>query len=472
MPTPTNDSELGELTDEQLTRILEVIAKLGGTSVEPWELSRARDLLARERKRIWIQKHRGLWLRLSSNVPGTRSFRRRYAIDVIQFTKYRSLLFYTLKELDFATKRSLFRRLKKLQHSVAKLDAWTEITKRGVARAIGWIGFAAALTVSLVLVRRWTGYSLVGWRRLLEFLLLYFLTSNLLLLPLKFRIRKKLSSPSSVTLTLAIWPATVISVFAWLTHRMIVSPGAYLQTDWQVALLGAMVSSMVIWLVLVIAIGLLLAFLRLIDYWKRTRHPAEVVVDELVMLLVSLEKKRPPNLSTFETKRVIVGHLERIASSVELVPRALPTGDSSTDAWLKQRMREIAFGVRSLKRWVLTPKVGTDAILRIRLADMLRLSVLGQWDAMPFAVPDSISPTRSRLARLRESLAIALMVAIPIFAASVLGPNGLGAGAISRYAGIAVVFWIVLVAVASLNPEKLRTLKDLLEFLTLTGKKN
>jgi len=106
------------------------------------------------------------------------------------------------------------------------------------------------------------------------------------------------------------------------------------------------------------------------------------------------------------------------------------------------------------------------------LADMLRLSVLGQWDAMPFAVPDSISPTRSWLARLRESLAIALMVAIPIFAASVLGPNGLGASAISRYAGIAVVLWIVLVAVASLNPEKLRTLKDLLELLTLTGKKN
>jgi hypothetical protein len=218
-----------------------------------------------------------------------------------------------------------------------------------------------------------------------------------------------------------------------------------------------------------------IVFSLLVDFHKRRASPVATLVDELMSMLNELERKRGSDLTQFATKVSLVRRMERAAAAVERTEVLLRSGDPWTESWFAERTSQIASGIRSLKRWVLTPKHDTLEHLKARIAQLLEMAIAGDWGAMTTVAPEGAAlagrPAASWIGRAVRVLRLSLFVLVPLGVAIAIRLGFILPQGTMGYLAIGVAIWLSIVASVLLEPEKITNLRELAEFFAITWRK-
>jgi hypothetical protein len=183
-----------------------------------------------------------------------------------------------------------------------------------------------------------------------------------------------------------------------------------------------------LWLVLLAWMGLREAGRRSLERWFEDDHADIVVTDGLLTSLALLEGRRDDYWS-LDRRQDVATQLERIAACIERVfPRRFE-GRPSADPWVGQTAREMAFGIRKLKRWVAAPLDDTGTRLVARLRENLLHAASGAWGLLerspeePAPRPSSVTtrPPRELIAQGVRMIVVAIMPLLGVWAASAYG---------------------------------------------------
>jgi hypothetical protein len=463
--------EPAELTDEQWRAIVGVLGKVTGAPPGTFEDEKFRQSAIKKFKRTETEKGQVWFKRVAKRIPGTKSFRLDFAKNAITQSNYGLFVFLSLKTLPFSTKSKLIKRLKKLEHQVSVIEVVELGYRKPLLSYAGVLGKCACLLVPPALVQISTGINMFTWRLFLEFVLLHLLAYRLPILPLSFSAKKAKPNWGRAVFTIGVWPILTVTAYYWLLRVMLLEPNRSLLTSWQLALVAALISGVMFYLLVAGLSALVIMISALIESYRQRRYPVADFVDHMMLLLYDLEQPKYQDLKKFSTKRRLLTHLEPAAASVERLRFLLPTGDMVTDAWLKEKTLQIAEAVRSLKRWVLTPKPDTHTHLKTRVALFLELAISGEWDAMPCAAPEGRAYPGHWLVRAGEILQMSSVVLIALALAVLIRPSLLKLTGISDTAVAGFGLWIIVLASIAVNPEKLRALRELVELIAIPWKK-
>lgn len=213
------------------------------------------------------------------------------------------------------------------------------------------------------------GQSLAGYLLLLS-------TVMIVLLPAVIQSCARLTRLASVNLT-AVWTGTLVAgCLLWrpqLQHWLNASTAMPAPAIEQSIGFGLGFST------LMLAMSLLsIRHMRL-----KMANPDAVVVDCLLDIL-SLLQAKPSRWSELSVKRDLIAELEAAASIVEGdLPALLQTGNAADDRWFGKMTSQSAAALRSLKRWVLMPKLDTRDRLTDQVCSILVSVLRGDWDNLP-----------------------------------------------------------------------------------------
>lgn len=460
-----------ELTDKQWRAVAVALEKVVGAPPGTYENAEIRNLFTKKLKRSKAEKAQGWFERVAKRVPGTKAFRRHFARHAIRLSYYGLFLFLSLKTIPFSMRGKLSIRLRKLEHQARVIQVIELGFRKPLLALAGVLVKCACLLVPPVLVQISTGINMFTWRRVLEFLLLYLLTSRLPFLPLIFSAKKTQRNWGRAVLTVVVWPMLTVTAYSWLLRVMLLGPNRSLLTSSQLALIAALISGVMYFLLVAALSALVIGLSVLIGLYRRRRYPVADFVDHLMLLLYELEQPKNRDLTQFPIKLRLLANLERAAASVERFRFPLPTGDTVTDAWFNEKTAQIAEAVRSLKRWVLTPKPDTHTHLKTRVALFLELAISGSWDAMPCVAPEGRTYRVHWLVRAGEILQMSSVILIPLALVVLIRPSLVTLTGIPGSAVVGFALWIIALASIAVNPEKLRALRELVELIAIPWKK-
>lgn len=410
------------------------------------------------------------WQRVVCRVPGTKNFRRWFAQQAISLSNASLFLFFTLKSVPFAKKKETFRRLKRLEHQVAKYEALQQFATNELGWAIVVVGMILSLFLPPALAEGIVGASALNWGSLLTFIALYIPTVRLSVASLKGGWGTQ-GSLWRLIWSFLVWPTAFVAVFAWVRHKMFERQHSQLFTHCAVGLAASLLAVAVIWAAVALAAAVGRAVILLVEARKKRKCSAVMAVDGILLTLYALDKKKFHDLSKAATKGELVPRIEDVAVAIERVSSGMPAGDAATEWWLKNEMAQIACAVRSLKKWVLTPKADTYAELYGQLANTLRLIVAGDWDSMPREVPGKISRSMPSRKRILDVLAAVVVALLSILAVVAVPHSPLAPLVTTGNLLIGGSVWVLIVVLAMLDPEKIRNLREILQLSATMGKK-
>jgi hypothetical protein len=188
-----------------------------------------------------------------------------------------------------------------------------------------------------------------------------------------------------------------------------------------------------------------------IERLQTRRHPHERLLADLVALVSEVQGYRAQQ-ATANDKRRVLQKLEAVAMLVEwAIPRVLKSGDSATDNWLREKTRQMAGSIRSLKREVVLPSDASNEPLVSTLTEALSVACGGDWGNMAMAEMQPPS-ARARWLSVVDRVWRVLLGGLPLagFAAWQLGSRALE-GALANTIWGVTVLWAVL-SLASLDP--------------------
>ncbi|HEX6182712.1 MAG TPA: hypothetical protein VFZ44_02295 [Pyrinomonadaceae bacterium] len=185
--------------------------------------------------------------------------------------------------------------------------------------------------------------------------------------------------------------------------------------------------------------------------WAFLRHPDSVLVTGLLIILSAAE--HGPSWTSLGPRLKLLRRLEDVARCVQYaLPRRLGDKDFRTNVWVRARSRGIADGLRSLKRWVSTPKPDTRALFVARVSDALVHAALGEWDALPRAKAGKLSRPNlvSRAFAVIRGLVVGLL---PLMILVVVQRSSMPLhGDVLQYAVVGTLLWAALALLGALDP--------------------
>jgi hypothetical protein len=341
---------------------------------------------------------------IMQRILGTRAWRTRLRREIIILTHHQISAFERLRSLNDETKQALIHQLRhhviRATAEVALMDSLSISVGLLVALAV-----TSAVTVPLIFfARHFAPYSIMhsplatlsaSIAPLLMAYLLNGIAKNAgLLQSLSFYAFTFLGPTllGPVIVCLATWPhPTTPAISAFLSSHPVVLG----------LLLGSSGS---------LFIGSLDFSMNFISNLGRSRvfrnQPNSALVYYLLVIVSQLEQYRR-RWADAVMKRELIVALETTAACVRVgLVHGAPTRDLTVQAWFESEAERKASAIRSLKRWVLTPKSDSyDALLR-RLADMLRLAALGELDSLPSedASPKTRENAWSRISKMIVAL--------------------------------------------------------------------
>jgi|ERR1043165_4741049 hypothetical protein len=211
---------------------------------------------------------------------------------------------------------------------------------------------------------------------------------------------------------------------------------------------------------------------------KRIRrlYPQDAVTRDFFDILVMLEEGID-KLGEAEFKQQLISKLEEASRCIEVdLPRRLRAGEAASDAWIKTRAEEMAAGVRSLIKGVVTPNQYTYEWLQRHVADYFVHSLRGDWDSFERVTPEKVSPpqllrTRAlRFLRALGSAAVPLVILLIVYKWNLVpDPTVFG------YLEVGALAWAALGFVAQLDPDyaaKITAVKDVAGLFKPSGKES
>lgn len=459
------------ITEEQIKAIAPLILGMMAIPPEVADPAKLEEGFVEKLKQRLKRRTLTPWQEVVRRIPGTRKFRRWFAQQAISLSNAGLFLFLTLKSVPFASKKETFRRLKRLEHQVAKYEALQQFAENELVRAIVVIGVILSVLFPPVLAEGITGASALNWAALLTFAALYIPTVCLSMASLLKGGWGQRGSVSRIVWSFLVWPTAFVAVFAWLRYKMFERPHSLLVTHCAVGLIASLLAVAAMWIAVAFAAAVARALMLFAESRKKRRCSAAMAVDSILLTLHALDKKKFHDLTKAATKSELVPRIEDVAVSIERVPSGMPTADAATASWLNNEMAQIACAVRSLKKWVLTPKTDTYAELYGRLANLLGSIVAGDWDSMPREVPRKVSRTKLSPKRILDVLAAAVVAILSILAVLAVPHSPLAPLVTTGNLLIGGGVWVLIVVLAVLDPEKIRNLREILQLSATIGKK-
>jgi hypothetical protein len=202
-----------------------------------------------------------------------------------------------------------------------------------------------------------------------------------------------------------------------------------------------------------------------LERWFEDDHADVVVTDGLLSCLVLLDGQSP-RLWSLPVRQQIAAQLERVAACIERVfPRRFE-GRASADPWVAQTAREMALGLRKLKRWVATPLEDTIGRLVGRLREDLLHAAAGAWGHLERSPDEAVVPATARPVRemLAHAIRTIVIAALPLAGVWAARAYGLGEPLRTQLA-VSASAWAVLTLLLYLDPnsaKQLATLRDAL----------
>jgi hypothetical protein len=237
------------------------------------------------------------------------------------------------------------------------------------------------------------------------------------------------------------------------------------------------VSGFITWICLIGFAGVVLVVGSSIDYALQRRrsalYPDAVLVTGLVEIL-SMVERESTKWTDLDFKRQLMSKIEAIALCIERdLPRRLRTRDVTLDAWLRDRVRQIAAVFRSLKQWVSTPKPDTRGKFVEEIAHRLVCAASGDRDGLSKPDPVQLSAPQLR-SRVLVVGRVLLAGALPGLVLWLLHQTRFAPhGDVAQYASVGVFIWAVVSVLSAFDPDfstKASTVKEMAKTF-LPGKK-
>ena len=416
-----------------------------------------------------VQKYRPISFkyRLKRLIPGTHDFKRRRQKGFLRQASNRAILFASLKSLTPEQKNSLFRKFLKAQHRLVAVELLENKVRENLKIVTSVLGAFILFAITPLSVWHWYHFNLF---KPVAFVIYFALvtivmqlgTMSVSIIP-NLNVTPATSKLLAVSL-LIIWPGTIFI----LSHKildLLSRAHSEVHPSLHYGIIGAIYGLTMIWSLVIIAVALVAVALQTLSSRKYRLHPEAVVTDRMFRALFELDQNKSRDLSSHEVKSRMMDLIETTAVAIEVgMVTGCRMGDQATTIWFADRMARIAGAVRDLKKWVLTPKPDTRFHLQRKLADLLVQVIDGRWDDMPFQ-PDASArknQLRAKLTALGVSLALAAFL-IFLAAQHWITP-------ISAYGFLTFVPWFLLIIFALFDPDRLKTLKDVIEIFSASKK--
>jgi hypothetical protein len=394
--------------------------------------------------------------------------------------------FRNLGNLEPEAKLKLIQAVRRIEHQLALID---ESAKK-IREALLLVYYFGSFFILLVPVILWLcktgGESFRSWESLGKSYNFVLLIMVGLLLPaalyvvlkgtmFKSRVRAGdivvsfVALPGIVLLSYSLFPGRVVTS----TERLILGRSSMGSIeDYVAAVRIGELTGVSFWL---FASLVMLTFVFLSIRTNRRKYkecPDALLVDRLIKLLF-IADQRPKWWTSLDAKREMLSTLEEAAICFErFIPRRLRTGDFSSDTWVKETSAQIAAALRSLKKWIVTPKTDTNERFVARIASTLQNSVGGDWDSLERIDPEKVPELRLLRFRARAFLRTIFISALPLSLVLIVQKTPLAlSDSLVGYAKVGGLLWAAIALLSVLDPLYESRMKDLTQFIPFLGKK-
>ena len=212
----------------------------------------------------------------------------------------------------------------------------------------------------------------------------------------------------------------------------------------------------------IILFGFVPLFEDLIKRKKYHKYPDAEVINSLC---ISLNLAETDEWVEFNLKRKLLSRLELIAKRLENeLPISLHGYDSCTDVWMSNCSKEMATGIRQLKKVVLLPKEGSQKHLTEVLAMRLLNASDGYWDLFERRKP---SNTPTRVMQVFNMLRTIIGIGLPLFIVGIIiiSPIDISDTVMGYMAAVSII-WVgfnILVLFDPQYQEKMTAIKNMPE---------
>lgn len=146
--------------------------------------------------------------------------------------------------------------------------------------------------------------------------------------------------------------------------------------------------------------------------WTLPRSYQPALVHECMVMLETVEAD-PCKWQQQRTKDRLYDSMRYCATCIERgLPWSAGRSDTAAVEVVRHNSRAMAAAVRSLAIWIAIPKADTQSQLRARVAELFRISALGEWDSLERLDPDSHLQQRF----LRQATSVLLKIGVPALA--------------------------------------------------------
>lgn len=196
---------------------------------------------------------------------------------------------------------------------------------------------------------------------------------------------------------------------------------------------------------------------------RMSTTPRIYIVGHLINILCLLVDNKQ-GWDHFWVKQKILYELENIAVLFgNQHRRAFKSGDLETDYWFGKNSIEIAAGIRSLKKWILTPMENTREEFLKKITAYLVLSCRGEWSYFDKCMPEKGSRIPF-LPRIITILRVTLIASLPFLFYLIIQRTDLAfTQPLSDYSKVGSIAWAALTVLWSMDPmfsQKISAMKD------------
>jgi hypothetical protein len=197
------------------------------------------------------------------------------------------------------------------------------------------------------------------------------------------------------------------------------------------------------------------------------------IMVRLLNILVNTERY-PQRWMNARFRAGAVLELENTANLIEkALPKTLRVREAATQEWAEQRFGEIAFAVRELEKWVMTPRQDTLGELQLQVAQRIVCIAVGNWDGLG-RTPVGRVARAVRVARLKGYLSTMLLAATPFLILLVIQQSSLAlSDQFRQFAVAGALLWAAITLLQIFDPmlrDRIAILKDIVGLVPGLGK--